>query len=1062
MYISERLDNLGNSGASGIPDVLGTDRYRAAAQVRMKQWLEVSGFASEDRFNDRILLLGMRDIAQFEELLGIDPSTLAGEPPGWVTDMLSAYEGRPTIEGGADLFQGEVDHELLPWQRDLNAVAEPIFARKIQEYGTDVLRDAAAKGRRGDVELILASRPKAIFRYLAGVFVLRMHIAELRSPQAKDFAMHVEDFIARENFCGILARYPVLARVLCEFADRWVRAEVLLARRYLADINQIAELCGVDPASFILSSVSPCLGDPHNGFQTVHMLTSSAGARVVYKPTECRIFEHLGNFLDWINAEDHRLTFSIPAAVVRDGYGWVEYVERSPCLSETDFPAFYVRMGSMIAISWIFSSTDMHSENMIPCGDRPTLLDLETVLGCATEEVPVPGPQGQDPLFHNMMKSSVMRSGMLPAFTVPDGQNAVDTTALGARSGQHVTLDTWSDGGTVNMRKHRTEFEHDVIACAPYISDASQGRAEDFVDEIEDGFRRTCELILAKREHLLSEGSPLFGFRECSQRIIFKNTSFYARLSFRLNHPDLLMDAIDRDRYLDHIFAGADGDREFGQICRAERAALDRSDIPYFSFDCDSKSLISDDSTLIENYFDSTPFDALIKRVTAASSEEIWRQSWYVRMSLEALRLNRSDNPAGIAVACCSNPEDGPAPSSVVSKAVRLVTDKVVALGFDGGADGIKWPTVDSSKGRDWQISSGGNSLYAGTMGIALFLAHAGRSLADPVVTSLARRSIGSPIREILTADFASGPMIGAHSGSAGYLYGLTCLSKIWNEDYSNLQEKLLCHIRDNAADDQFLDILGGSAGAGLVIANCFPYLQNRDLALEAARACADRLLDSRSDLGGRVVVPVTEGKPLLTGFSHGAAGLSLACLRLGSLLADSSVAELSVVARDFEARHFSEAGGGWADLRPDAHHSTSPLSTWCNGAAGIGLSRCLAFWSEGNDQPDAARMMDDIGFALRSSRASGLGNSHCLCHGDLGTMELYMAASRLDGMADESKYGQQIAGMVARQVLIGDPACGVAPGVSVPGLMTGQAGIGFGLLRSLDFDMPNVLALTV
>lgn len=1062
MNVAERLHLL-EAAAAGNPGELGTGRSRAAAQIRLKQWREVSGFASEDRFKARLSLFGLQDPAQLEELLGVDPVVLADDTPGWVTDMLSAYEVGPQVREYAEpappLAQ---DEPLLLWQRQLNALAEPIFAGKINEHGTGVLQDADARGRRPDVELILAARPRSMFRYLAGIFVLRMHIAELRNPGARDFDRHVKEFITTENFSSMLARYPVAARVLCEVADRWVRAEVLLARRYLADLDQLAALCGVRPEQFRLASVSPCLGDPHNGYQTVHALTSSTGLRVIYKPTDCRIFERLSHLLDWIHGEDPDLGYRIPAALVGDGYGWIEYVERSSCASEAEFPAFYIRMGSMIAISWLLASTDMHPDNMIACGDQPTLLDLETVIGCSAAAIPAPVVAGQDDLFRAMMKSSVMNCGILPSFTVLDGENPVDLTALGAREGQHVALDAWNDGGTTNMRRERIEGEYPVIACAPYLAGGRQACAEEFAEEIESGFRQTCQLFVGQREYLLSGRSPLAGFRECRQRILFKNTSFYARLGLHLNHPDLLIEAVDRDRYLDNIFASGSGEREFASICQAERAAVDRSDIPHFTVDCGSRALLADNSTLAEDYFQSSPWDALRSRLSAVSPEEVNRQAWYLRMSLESLRLNRSNDPADIDITCCSDLPEQPAPDAVVRAAVRLLADKVVALRFDGGSDGLCWPTVQSTKGVDRRVTVAGNNLYAGNMGIALFLAHAARYLGDPCLESLARRSLEPVIREILAADPGPAPRIGAHTGLAGYLYGLTCLSRIWGEDYSGLQQKLVRDIRDMAPEDPFVDVLSGSAGAGLVLAACLPYLPDGELVRDAARACADRILAASTHVADGMALPVAKDTPPLTGFAHGAAGYSLALLRLGSLFADSALAGLSAEARGFEALHFSPSQGGWADLRPDVYHPGRPSWSWCNGAAGIGLSRCLAVLSAGEDLPDATRTMDDIRHALRASRAQGIGNSQCLCHGDLGAAEFHRSASQLDGLADEADYAQRIAGMVAREVLAGRPVCGMAPGVSAPGLMTGHAGIGFGLLRSLDSSIPNVLAVAV
>jgi lantibiotic modifying enzyme len=201
-----------------------------------------------------------------------------------------------------------------------------------------------------------------------------------------------------------------------------------------------------------------------------------------------------------------------------------------------------------------------------------------------------------------------------------------------------------------------------------------------------------------------------------------------------------------------------------------------------------------------------------------------------------------------------------------------------------------------------------------------------------------------------------------------------------------------------------------------------------------------------------------------LTGFSHGAAGTGLACLKLGQLLGESQVSALWDAARIFESLHFLESEGNWADLRPkdletDGTASRSNISAWCNGAVGIGLARCLAIlWNP--HQGSGVGILDEIGVALRTAKLTGCGYSQSLCHGDLGTMEFHLAASRLEKFASESTFALGIAKMVCDSVNNGSWSCGVPPGINVPGLMTGLAGIGYGLLRIAAPKAANVLCL--
>ena len=78
-----------------------------------------------------------------------------------------------------------------------------------------------------------------------------------------------------------------------------------------------------------------------------------------------------------------------------------------------------------------------------------------------------------------------------------------------------------------------------------------------------------------------------------------------------------------------------------------------------------------------------------------------------------------------------------------------------------------------------------------------------------------------------------------------------------------------------------------------------------------------------------------------------------------------------------------------------------------------------------------------------------------------MGNLELYYGLEAVNS----STFGpivNQCQRLIIRRAAEGDLPCGVPGGVPVPGLMTGMAGIGMGLLRidpSLRSVAPNVLA---
>ena len=82
------------------------------------------------------------------------------------------------------------------------------------------------------------------------------------------------------------------------------------------------------------------------------------------------------------------------------------------------------------------------------------------------------------------------------------------------------------------------------------------------------------------------------------------------------------------------------------------------------------------------------------------------------------------------------------------------------------------------------------------------------------------------------------------------------------------------------------------------------------------------------------------------------------------------------------------------------------------------------------------------------------------LCHGDLGSMELHFAAGLLDGMsARRQSTVSKIASMVAQHRDKPRASMRAQPGMVVPGLMNGLAGIGLGLMRSVNSGLPMCFA---
>ena len=131
-------------------------------------------------------------------------------------------------------------------------------------------------------------------------------------------------------------------------------------------------------------------------------------------------------------------------------------------------------------------------------------------------------------------------------------------------------------------------------------------------------------------------------------------------------------------------------------------------------------------------------------------------------------------------------------------------------------------------------------------------------------------------------------------------------------------------------------------------------------------------------------------------------------------------------------------------------------MTAWCNGAPGIGLARLSTI-----QQLDDLAVRREIDAALHATLRRGFGHNHSLCHGDLGNLELLLQAGQMQEHERWHAEAYRLASPIVESVGRGEWLCGTPLGVDSPGLMTGLAGIGYGLLRlAMPARVPCMLTL--
>jgi type 2 lantibiotic biosynthesis protein LanM len=339
--------------------------------------------------------------------------------------------------------------------------------------------------------------------------------------------------------------------------------------------------------------------------------------------------------------------------------------------------------------------------------------------------------------------------------------------------------------------------------------------------------------------------------------------------------------------------------------------------------------------------------------------------------------------------------------------------------------------------------------------GIALFLAWLGELAGDERPRALARATVQAVRRELKRGPPARAA--GGFLGGGGLIYTLMQLGALWGEPaLLEEAERLALGLEEAIAQDERLDVMGGAAGTLAVLLALHAYHPSARILAQATR-CGDRLLEkaSRMPQGWGWVTQVAP-RPL-TGFSHGAAGISWALMALAAETGEARFREAAHEGLGFERSQFVSEAGNWRDLRerePEAPPAF--LHAWCHGAPGIGLGRLGLL-----RHLDTPHVREEISVAVRTALARGFGASHCLCHGDLGNLELLsLAAGQLPDV-ELARERDRMAARVLESIEAHGWRCGVPRGMESPGLMNGLAGIGYGLLRLAEpARVPSVLLL--
>ena len=972
-----------------------------------------------------------------------------GTPPAWFDDLAGVMRllGDERTIDGIDGFLLLAEPFLL-WAVDrTRARLAPLLASSSTLPFAPALADST----------MLATLAGQLAPMVERTLVLEMHVARMQgdlsgdTPEARfaAFAARLRRPAVRR---ALLAEYPVLARQLLARARQSSDALAELLERLAADWPGLVATFfpNADPGP--LSAVAFGEGDTHAGGRTVAILTFAGGARIVYKPRSLRVDALFQRLLNWLNERGADPAYRLLRVLERDGYGWVEFVERAPCATAAEVDRFYTRQGGYLALLYALYAGDFHFENLLAAGEHPMLIDLEALFHPNLLDYDEGRP---DHLAQQAIDDSVLSVSMLPQRLNFAGGAAIDISGMGA-GGRQMTPDklpVWEGAGTDEMRLRRRQMEfvtegHRPTLGGETVDVTSQGEA------VARGFTLVYTLLRAHRDELLAPDGLLAEFAEAEVRIVARATRLYSLLLQENSHPDLLRDALERDRFYARLWREVERTPRLARLVAAEVRDLHDGDVPIFHARPGQPHLWDSRGELVPDFLPHSGLERVTARIRSLDDNDLARQLWYIRASFATTSRGDTHATGQSSRGSVQEPEP-PYSTADFLAAARAIGDRLAQTAHRSNGHAV-WIGLGLDGGDSWALNPLTMHLYDGHAGVALFLAYLGAATGERGYTALAQETLAT-LRVQVAQQRATFFYPGGFNGWGGIAYLLAHLGSLWHDPA----------LWDEAADlaalaaarleqDKQFDIIGGAAGYIGAVAALWRCRPDDKLVTLIAQA-ADHLLAHAQPQAQGIgwIVPEMGGRAL-AGFSHGASGIAWALALAANLTGDGRYRDAAHASLQYERTLYGAAAQNWRDLRGADDGDDIFMWAWCHGAPGVGLARLGL-----RPLLDDPALGGELTAALESTRAHGFGGGHSLCHGDFGNLELFVAAAEAlqqPALLDQARH-------VASALLAGQAQsgwrCGVPGGVETPGLMVGIAGIGYALLRLASPSLtPSVLQM--
>ncbi|MFD2386809.1 type 2 lanthipeptide synthetase LanM [Enterococcus rivorum] len=744
---------------------------------------------------------------------------------------------------------------------------------------------------------------------------------------------------AVENF---LEEYPVLWRLLAERLQFHIDNFIFFNKSLEASFEDLKCLFNFStPANIFIDSLDK--SDSHEKGKTV-ILFEINEQKYVFKFKNLTIGQQWNKFLSIIEQKTGSSFYQVKRFTATD-YTIEEFIESVPCMSEEEVANYYYHFGEYTAICYFLCGNDFHSENIVACGDRPVIIDIETLL------------QNDSPLLETdslyakvalKKEQSVLSTSLLPIACFSnriepkanrENSNGIEINMSGFSGGKQLLpfkvlklVEENTDNAHFEYVEHHLGEKENI----PILKDKKVNPMV-YVDSVMKGFIDQYDFFVTNKQFLIRKIKELFG--NTIARCILKPTQQYYDMLNYATHSSCMRDYLEREKLFENQWVFSYKNK---LSVNYEIEDLLTNDVPIFFTNVSKKNLFTSRGEEIKNYYSRTALDRVQNRIEFLSEEDKNYQLIMLNTSLknycnERFNYLLSDSPK-------KQLED------IVQHILkRGIMDneqkKILFLDFilENGEKTFDISTID---------------FYDGLAGIYVFFLYYNNYYSNPKMRKLIQNLENSLFNDSETQLIS----YSVYTGKLSMLVALYYRYLLRKDKQSlALALTLVERISNKVTEINYkVDWLTGTSGLIKLLAE-FYKLTNNIVFIRLAKQLALKIKPSKVEHNG---------------LSHGYSGLIVALNELRQLLnEDHQYAQMIQECLMRERSSFN--GKIWKDLRENVDFTIQ----WCHGCTGIGLARLELMQSGFIDE----RIQMELVACVDSVLSSDL-EDDCLCHGNTGS----------------------------------------------------------------------------